>query len=114
MSNELDSVASVASYVEPLPETMEKKLWGASFNITGSAKMNNIVAELLEEEVHEQPVVENFFYKQVNLGTITNTSNVWLKRLRLGLDAPREILNLRAIDEGRSPKRFLPMEVGTL
>ena len=113
MSNELDSVASIAPYVEPSPETMNKMLWNASSNITGGAKLNNTVAELLEEEIHEQPVGENSFHQQANVGTLSKTPNIWLRRLDLGLNATREILTSKAIDGGRSPKRPLPMVIGT-
>ena len=101
VSNELDSTA-LSQYIEPSPDTMDRKLAGAAMDVTSGAKMKQAVPELAGEIIHDSPIGQNFYYKVMKE-----------KKLNLGLNAPWELLRSHAVDGGSGQKGPIPMEISS-
>ena len=112
ISNEFDSSNAVAPYIEPSPETMDRRLAGAAMDITSGANVKQSVAELAEETVQDRPIGQNFYHK-VMRGKSINRSYVGVKKLILGVNAPDDLLRSPAVDGCTGQKRVIPMEISS-
>ena len=109
ISNELDSTA-LSQYIEPSPDTMDRRLAGAAMNVTVGVKITQIVPELANEIVPENPIGQNF-YQKIMKEKVSKTVCVEVKKLKLGLNAPLDILRSSAMEGGSGKKRPIPMEM---
>ena len=108
ISNELDSTA-LSQYIEPSPDTMDRRLAGAAKDIAVGAKIKQIVPELADETVPESPIGQNF-YRKIMKEKVSKAVCVEVKKLKLGLNAPLDILRASAVEGGSGKKRPIPME----
>ena len=109
ISNDMDSTV-LSKYLEPSPDTMDKRLAGAAMDITDGAKIKQIVPELVGEETQESPIDQNV-YKKIMKAGVSQKVKVGVKKISLGLNAPLELLNSIAVAGGSGKKRPIPMDI---